>query len=159
MNNHGGARRGAGRPRKWDFDVIVRIGQACEGRQRDAIQKAVNAVLAKRYNEDSDLAAQWAKAKIIPVPDRGKWLDSDDAEMYIFDVKVELLALDNTEDVTMPPVRVIPIRTRLPHGEREQIIAAVANEFMLSEPQVDKLWQRYRKIETEFSKGAIPTET
>ena len=59
----------------------------------------------------------------------------------------------------MPPVRVIPIRTRLPHGEREQIIAAVANEFMLSEPQVDKLWQRYRKIETEFSKGAIPTET
>lgn len=137
----------------------MRIGQACEGRQRDALQKAVNADLAKWHSEDSDLAALWADAQRIPVPDRSKWHDSEDGDRHRSDVEVELHTLNKTEDEKGPPVRVTSIRKRPPRGVREQIIAAVAKEFALSEPQVDKLWQRYRKIETKFSKGAIPTET
>lgn len=159
MSGHGGARRGAGRPRKWSIDDVVRVGQACEELWRDASEKTETAELDRLHSEASDLNVLWAKAGNVPVSERSNWLVSEEADLHRLDIETELHALHGTSEEAGPPVCVVRIRTQPPRGTRKQIIATVAKQFGERESTVDNLWQRYRRFVKEARNDWIPPES
>lgn len=90
MNGHGGKRPGAGRPKKWSFEVMLRVGQACENKWRDEVARAFDAASAKMFGFDADLVALWEAVQKVPLGERRAWLAGADGEMHQADVEVEL---------------------------------------------------------------------
>lgn len=76
MNGHGGKRPGAGRPKKWSFEVILRVGQACENKWRDEVARAFDAASAKMFGFDADLVALWEAVQKVPLGERRAWLSN-----------------------------------------------------------------------------------
>lgn len=147
MNGHGGKRPGAGRPKKWSFEVILRVGQACENKWRDEVARAFDAASAKMFGFDADLVALWEAVQKVPLGERRAWLAGADGEMHQADVEVELDVLTGRGEAKTEPSKVVSISSKPPRGTRKRIIASVAAQFSLREPEVDNLWQAYRRFE------------
>ena len=168
MNGHGGKRKGAGRPRKWSFDDVLRVGQACEVQWRKAQAVAYDAARDELFRERTELSTVWKQAKQVPAQDRGVWRTSEAGQQHSADVDTELESLQ-TYHVGKPsaaiasdegerdavigaaevPTRLVEIPNKPRRGTRRKIIADVAERTGLSPSQVDNLWQAYRRFEAE----------
>lgn len=150
MSKHGGYRPGAGRPRKWTFDDILTVGQACEVAWREAKAFAFEAEKTRLFQKETDIQSLWDEAQRVPVRLRKGWHDSEDGEAHRADVETELHMLNGTPDSLDPPARRIRIVSRPPRGTRKRIIAEVARRFSMTESATDNLWQAYRRFEREL---------
>jgi hypothetical protein len=162
--SHGGARKGAGRPRKWHFDDIVRIGQACEARWREASNEARQSRRESLPHADK-VRARLEAAKAIPLAERTGWLRSEAGEDHSGELEAWLHeaaghSLTGTFEVEGEAYggdyegnapRGITISTKPPRGTRMRIIEEVARRFGLLESAVNNLWQQYRRFERETS--------
>lgn len=146
LKNHGGARRGAGRPRKWQFEQILEIGGRCEDQWREAVKAAREAELKKLFVEKSDLQSVWDSAQTVPLGERQQWSKSEPAELLQGDVEEELRDLTGALGGDGSPPRTIFLMVKPPRGTRRRIIAQMANSLALSESQVDNLWQQFRRL-------------
>jgi hypothetical protein len=138
LTAHGGSRPGAGRPRKWGIDDVVRIGLACEERTSAALAATNKAALTERQLYDSELQWLWAEAQRIPISKRARWLKTY-GDVHIGDVQLELDMLRKLSDATPLPNG----STKPPHGTRRRVLAEVAQLNSMSEKTVDNLWQQY----------------
>ncbi len=158
MNRHGGARSGAGRRRKWTFDHVLSIGQACEIKWREASQKAVQARLAALPNANEIAALLDGVAK-IPPSDRKRWL-KDGYDDHVGDLEGWLHERagtkfdERTATFEGEAPRVVTVSTKPARGSRKRIIQEVAVEFAITESAVDNLWQAYRRFERESRPSA-----
>ena len=118
MSNHGGARRGAGRPRKWWLNDKIRVGQACETLWREAVQNAIADERGKLHDV-IDMDALRSKALSIPVSKRREWLTSEDGQLYRDDVETELHQINRTLDEPGSANRAFGIKGRPPRGTRK----------------------------------------
>lgn len=154
MIKHGGARRGAGRPLKWTFDDIFTVGQACEAEWRRAAQDAVEVRLSA-LPKAAEIRSLQEASRNIPLEQRRAWLAGDAFDDHHHDIEALLHARAKTsfDDDTATFERTAPRGVRVSaqpfRGSRKRIIAGAALRFQLSESQVDNLWQRYRRIESE----------
>lgn len=155
MSGHGGARRGAGRPRKWCFEDVLTIGQACEVKWREAAKAAFESERERLFSEVSDIQSLWDAAQCVPVRERRRWLTSEKFEQHRADVETELHALHGTRDDLGAPRRGVHIAARPPRGTRKRIIGEVAEQFSLRESAVDSLWQEYRRFERELGEYVV----
>jgi hypothetical protein len=168
VNGHGGKRKGAGRPRKWSFDDVLRIGQACEAQWRKAQKNAYDASHDVLFRERTDLSTVWKQAKQVPIQDRGVWRNSEAGQQHSADVDEELESLqtygaekpsaaiagdgdghDTVIGAAEVPTRLVEISNKPRRGTRTKIIADVAAKTGLPPSQVDNLWQAYRRFEAE----------
>lgn len=168
MSGHGGNRPGAGRPRKWSFDDVLRVGQACEARWRKAQTDAYEAARQELFSERTELIEVWKKANQIPVQKRGEWRSSSTGQQHSADIEIELEGLhtcdaekpnpavagdaeesDGVADTSETPMRLVKISNKPSKGARTQIITEVAARIGLTPLQVDNLWQAYRRFERE----------
>lgn len=155
-SGHGGTRQGAGRPRKWSFDDVLTVGQACEVAWRGAVANAFEAAELKLFRMDSDIQSLWDTAQGVPVEQRKQWYASEKGKTHHADIKIELHALNGTPDDPDPPSRGIRITAKPPRGTRKRIIAETAKQFGLPDSAVDALWQEYRRFEREQQSYRIP---
>lgn len=159
MMHHGGARRGAGRPRKWSFADVLTVGQACEVAWRDAVANALEAEKVRLFRTESDIQSLWDAAQRVPVGRRRQWYDGDEGETHRADIETELHALNGIPDNPDPPPRITRIMARPQRGTRRRIIVEIAKQFGLPESAVDNLWQAYRRFERELSEPQDSAET
>ena len=154
MSNHGGARKGAGRPRKWDFDTAMEIGQACENRWREASDTALQDRQAA-LPHDADIRALQKQAQLIPLARRRAWLASPQYEDHLGDFVSWLHSRAGTQpdEDAPPPPQMFRLSATPPRGARKRIIKEVAVEFELPENSVDNLWQKYRRFEQQIRKS------
>lgn len=150
MSRHGGARRGAGRPRKWHLDDVLRIGQACECKWREAVNVAFDVEQEKLFRVNSDIADLWNAAQSVPISKRKAWLRSEAYDLHRDDIETELAAMNGTS----PSPRIVSIKAKPPRGTRKQIIKEVASQSNFAESVVDNLWQAYRRLERELRDSA-----
>ena len=161
MNNHGGARAGAGRKPKWDFYTRLAIGQACEIKWRGASEQAKRSNLSALAYGDEFRAIQ-DKLQHIPEARRKAWA-SENLEDQLGDFESWLHARSEThfdEDTGVyqhEPQRIFRISERPHRGTRKRIIKEVAMEIGLPESTVDNLLQEYRRLERKLASGPIST--
>jgi hypothetical protein len=172
MSRHGGARRGAGRPRKYDFWQMVGIGQACEMRWRVASKVVMDARLAA-LPLAKEIRRRQECVNAIPVPERKTWLASPDYEDHSAEIEsllhkragnhviggVEVEEETYGGDYEGGAPRVMHISTRPPRGTRKQIVAEISEQFDLPESTIDNLWQEYRRFERELAESQDSAET
>ena len=151
-HQHGGARAGAGRPRKYDLEEIVDIGYACEKLWCEASDAAVTARYASLKNA-SEIQLLRDGAPHNDLDKRKTWFES---ERYWDVYKGDLEALlheragtpfdDISAEFESDAPRIVTISTKPPRGTRKRIIETVATESGLSENTVDNLWQAFRRF-------------
>lgn len=147
---HGGARKGAGRPRKFDFFYLVTIGQACENLWRIAVADAKQKAVHKYISDDTELEAVWSKAQQINIENRKQWLQSEDYEQHKSDVDVEV-ELSRSEESPQKNSRFVSLTAKPPRGTRKRIIEEVSSKHGLTFNQVRNLWVAYRHWERQGS--------
>jgi len=160
--SHGGARRGAGRPRKWQFDHVLTVGHACEVRWLEACALAKEASLAS-LPYATDIRAIQSSAQLIPVWQRAAWVASDAYDDHSDDIAAWLHERAGTPIVNDAfegdAPRVVTVSTKPPRGTRQAIIREVAATQGLAETAVDNLWQEYRRFQREYQEGSTPAST
>ena len=159
-HQHGGARAGAGRPPKYDFEEIVDIGYACEKLWQEASQAAATARYASLKNA-SEIQLLRDSAPHNDLDKRKSWFES---EKYWDVYKGDLEALlheragtpfdDDSAEFESDAPRVVTISTKPPRGTRKRIIETVATESGLSKNAVDNLWQAFRRVKQELRNSA-----
>lgn len=156
---HGGARKGAGRPRKFDCAYKWKVGKRCEA----LFEEVKNNILAENLRflteEASELKRYWDAAKKVDPKDRKVWRQSEEAQAYFEAVAIERAALlaeyepppKSLDGGLYPPTggALISLPNKPPKGTRAKIIKQVAAEFSIETQQVDKMWQWVRKLERE----------
>lgn len=146
-SGHGGKREGAGRKRKWSFQDVLQVGQACETRWRREVKRTINANL-ENFLEDTELPELWKQAERVPVDQRKDWLESEEGGgAHVHDIASEIEELPSTNDGNSPHGRMISVSGRPPRGTRKRVIQEVAHALGLTTVQVDNLWQEYRRFE------------
>lgn len=144
-NSHGGKRIGAGRPRKWDFWFVVKVGQACEMLNRKAIEESLIQQKNDLFTQQTELEWLWAKTNEVPLSRRRQFLESEELEVHSQDIDAELNLISSGEQ----PARIVQFRTKALRGTRKDILIKIADQFDLNTTQVDNLWQQYRRLENE----------
>jgi hypothetical protein len=138
-SGHGGKRKGSGRKRKWSFQDVLHVGQACETRWRHEVKRTLNANL-ENFLEDTELPELWKQAELVPVDQRKDWLENEEGGgAHVHDVASEV--------EEFPDGCIISVSEQPPRGTRTQIIQEVAHALGLTTVQVDNLWQEYRRFE------------
>lgn len=145
---HGGARKGAGRPRKFGWRKILDVGQACEKLWRIEVEEAKQNAIHKYTSVDTDLAGLWSKTQQIRIENRKQWLQSEDYEQHKsdVDVEVEFSRSAGTQEANGRSVHLI---AKPPRGTRKRIIEEVSSKYGLTFNQVRNLWVAYRRLERE----------
>ena len=146
-NAHGGKRRGAGRPQKWDFLFVVKIGQACEKLNRKAIEVSLDQQKNDLLRQKTELELLWAKIKKIPPLERRQFLESEAFKVHSHDIGEELKMLADKKGGEVN--RVVQLKAKAPRGTRKDILEQIAQTFGLTTKQVDNMWQAYRRFEAE----------
>jgi len=157
-SGHGGARSGAGRPRKHDFWEMLTIGQDCETRWRGESKLAIEAGLSRLSHADNIRTLQEG-AQAIPVSQRKAWLAGDgyddhrgDIEAFLHD-RAGTPFSDESGNYLGAAPRLVTVSAKPPRGTRKRIISEVATFSGLSESAVDNLWQAYRRFERELQES------
>ena len=160
LHQHGGARAGAGRPRKYDLEEIVDIGYACEKLWCEASDAAATARYTSLKNA-SQIKLLRDGAPHNDLDKRKTWFES---ETYWDAYKGDLEALlhdragtpfdDDSAKFESDAPRVVIISTKPPRGTRKRIIETVATESGLSNNAVDNLWQAFRRVKQELRNSA-----
>lgn len=146
-NSHGGKRRGAGRPSKWDFLFIVEVGQACEKLNRKAIEESWERQKHDLFSQQTEIDWHWAKIKKVPPRERRQFLESEAFEFHSQDIDEELKMLAGKKGGEVN--RVVQLKAKAPRGTRKDILEQIAQTFGLTTRQVDNMWQAYRRFEAE----------
>jgi hypothetical protein len=144
---HGGKRRGAGRPKKWDFSFVVKVGQACEKLNRKAMEESLDQQKNDLFRQRTELEWHWAEVNKVPPSKRRQFLTSETFEVHSQDVNEELKMLASKKGGEVN--RVIQLKAKAPRGTRTKILQQVAKTFGLTTKQVDNMWQAYRRFEAE----------
>lgn len=146
-NSHGGKRRGAGRPKKWDFSFVVKVGQACEKLNRKAIEESLDQQKNDLFRQQTELEWHWAEVNKVPPSKRRQFLKSEEFEAHSQDIIEEMIMLAG--NIGGEVNRVVQLKAKAPPGTRKGILAQVGKTFGLSTKQVDNIWQAYRRFEAE----------
>lgn len=158
-NGHGGVRKGAGRPRQYDFWEMVRIGQDCESLWIAASNAAIDVALAA-LKHAAEIQALQNFARATPAHERRAWLEGDGYEDHQGDMESLLHDRagtplnEKTEEYEGTATRVISVSAKPIRGTRKLIIQQVATQTGLSETAVDNLWQAYRRFEKDTQESA-----
>lgn len=147
--NHGGKREGAGRPRKWFFEDVLKIGQECEVRFKAILHADYEAQKKTLISNDvTELKAHHDEVQSIPLVHRQEWLkDEASRSQYMLDVGEEIESINSMAGIAEPTNRIFQIVGRAPKGTRSRIIKIVAEKYGLKTSEVDNLWQAYRRFE------------
>lgn len=140
MNNkkaHGGRRAGAGR-KPVDFNLVMKVGQACVELEREEYEAQKHALL----NDETNLQEFFDYINGIPVAERKDFIGSDDHIEHSRSVDNEAAVLAQPADIHRNPSRLIRIKNS--HGSSTRICREVADAFGLSEVQVKNYLQKYR---------------
>lgn len=147
----GGARAGAGRPRKFDFWYMTKVGQACEALWREASNKVVQLRLSQ-LKHAARINDRHERSRKEQIDERATWTRSvafhdmvDDTEADLHDRAGTKPNPDGTFD--RPAPRLSSVSNKPLKGTRKRVIAEVAANTSLNEKQVDNLWQAYRRYE------------
>ena len=146
-NSHGGKRGGAGRPQKWSFLFVVKVGQACETLNKKAIEESLEQQKHDLFGQQTELEWHWAEVSKVPLNKRGQFLKSEAFEVHSQDINEELKMFANQKDGEVN--RVVKLKAKAPRGARKDILEQVAKTFGLSTKQADNMWQAYRRFEAE----------
>ena len=159
LHQHGGTRSGAGRPNKYDLEVKIEIGYACEKLWREASEATGEARLAS-IKHAAEIRARHEAVSHIPVHERKAWLESEayqehrgDIEALLHD-RAETPFDDHSAEYESDAPRLVTISTKPPRGTRKRIIETVATESGLSKNAVDNLWQAFRRATQELRNSA-----
>lgn len=151
---HGGAREGAGRPRKLSEFERFEVGAACEAAYLDIMKQAKNTAIE---NVLSDYLEVQTRAVRVPVQDRRKFLRSEYGRQYLADVKEEVRAIVGFgSDRRLNPLRGVHLTFKPPPGTMRQILGAVSSDWSLrtgriiSESTVRDCWKEVRNIRDEL---------
>lgn len=169
---HGGARRGAGRPRKTTFWEMVGIGQACETQWRIASNLAKDARFAALPHE-IEIRQLEESASAIPVPERKTWRASPEYEDHTGEIEAllhkragsDVIGGFEVEDETFGgeyeggAPRFVSVSTKPKRGTRKHIIAKISQQFGLPESRIDNLWQEYRRLERKLAEARDSAKT
>ena len=136
---HGGKREGAGR-KPVDFNLILKVGQACSELERQEYEAQKYALL----NDETNLQEFFDDINSIPVAERKDFIGSDYHMEHSESVNDELKTLGQLPDVHANSSRLIHI-TR-PYGSVTRIRREVAHAFGLSEMQVKNYLQKYHEF-------------
>ena len=154
LHQHGGARAGAGRPYKYDFEEMVNVGYACEKLWREASEAAGEARLASMKHAD-DIRARHEEVGHIPVHERKAWLESEACQEHRGDIEAMIHKRvgtpfdDDSAEFECAAPREASASNKPPRGTRKRIIEVVATESGLSRNAVDNLWQAFRREKQE----------
>ena len=143
---HGGHRQGSGRKQKWSKSYVLKIGQACENMHQAAKDLALNKGLDELTKDQSELRRVWGYAVSVPVSERKAWPASETGEMYVDDVKNELISLNAERSGEETTNAVFSVSNKPAKGTRKRIIEEVASQFGLTPKQADNIWQDYRRF-------------
>ena len=147
-DKRGGRRPGAGRKRKWDFWFRLQIGQDCENLYREAIETTFAEEQRTLLTEHSRLSIEFQRAQDVEVELRSEWLEQEDGgDQYLWDVVGESEQLNIIYKNQDLENRVFSLPVRPRRGTRKAIIKQIAAKYLLTENQVDNLWQAYRRFE------------
>jgi len=130
------------------FERRFVIGGECEALWRRAIERNMQAELAKRTLVVRD---QWRKAARIPISERSKWTRTQDYQDYLEDVRgamQEDQGIDTVDD-DRDPERLHVICPPRPKNLRQQIIRDVAVKHGVTERMVKRCWEEYRRFERQ----------
>jgi hypothetical protein len=149
--NHGGKREGAGRPRKWSFEDVLKIGQDCEVRFKEILRAAYEAQKTTLIsNAVVELKEHHDEVQSIPLEHRQEWLkDEATRSQYMLDVGEEIESINSMAGIAEPTNRIFQITGKAPKGTRSRIMKIVAKKYGLKTSEVDNLWQAYRRFERE----------
>ena len=143
--SHGGKRAGSGR-KSTAFNVISRVGQACEEMLRQKYV-ALNAEKKRELLEErSNIAVFHEYIQGIPIAERTAFLASDDYANHSKSMDEELTQLGQPNNELGKRSRILTIPTRRLYGYNARIYEDVALKFGLSPVQVKNYWQKYRKF-------------
>lgn len=168
---HGGARTGAGRPKKLDFIQRLWIGSRCE----ELFVKELKSKLKKLIESDElfeDYHTRVERLYAIPLDKRPAYLRSEAMDAHRDEVNIETrqaiardLKRDGQTDEAIriengnEPLGIVVFRYQAskPQGCRQKIIAQVLNESQQRYPEVglarrtiDKCWKEARAFEREL---------
>jgi len=147
--SHGGKRAGAGRKPKWSFEDVLAVGQMCEGRWREAEAAAVIRNKAVKFSEQSEIGSLHRSASLVPIGDRGAWLNSEAGETHHDDVEVEIEFLNEAIFGEPSQNRMVSISNKSPRGTRKLILEEAATKFCVKVKEASNLWEAYRRFERD----------
>ena len=136
---HGGKRNGAGRT-PVDFNLILKVGQACSELERKEYEAQKYALL----NDETNLQEFFDDINSIPVAERKDFIGSDYHMEHSESVNDELKTFGQPADVHGNSPRLIHIKR--PYCSIIRIRREVADAFGLSEIQVKNYLQKYREF-------------
>lgn len=134
---HGGKREGAGR-QPVDFDLVMKVGQACTKLEQQEYSTQKQALLVEQTN----LQEFYDYINAIPLDERREFIGSNDYKEHSKSVSDEVAALGQPADTHGTPSRLLRIKKS--HGSITRIRREVADAFGLSEVQVKNYLQKYR---------------
>ena len=143
--NHGGKRSGAGRKRT-AFNLILRVGQACEEMLQQKYADLNAEKKRKLLEERSNIAEFHEYIQSVPIAERTAFLASDEYADHSNSMDGELTQLGQANDESGKPSRILTIHTPRLYGYNERIYKEVAHKFGLSAVQVKNYWKKYREF-------------
>jgi hypothetical protein len=153
ISKHGGKRTGAGRKKKWAFEYVLEIGQACEKLWSAEQQATFEQKRDKALSDELNIAQHHKEIQAIPVKKRATRLKTEGANIYFSYMAAEIEELNEMENIPNPQNRIFSFSNKPPRGTRTRIIEYISVVFGLEPKQVDNIWQQYRRLEREFRDG------
>ena len=132
--NHGGARTNAGRKTKFSEDKKIHVGLRCEKLHYDAVKKHMSKQIYRFINSDTEIGNEYYDMKRINKSKRIAFNSDPLGEEH----RIEMDKLRSS----MPN---LALKTNAPYGSRIKIKQQVAEEFNITEQDVENIWKYFRK--------------
>jgi len=132
--NHGGPRINAGRKPKFSEDKKLHVGLRCEKLQYEAIEKQRNRQIYRFIHLDTEIGNEYYDMKRINKSKRSAYNADPLGEEH----RIEMNELRSS----MPK---LTLKTKAPYGSRKKIKQQVAQEFDITEEDVENICKYFRK--------------
>ena len=133
-NNHGGARKNAGRKQKFSEDEKISVGIRCEKLFNEAINNQINKQIYSFIHYETEIGNQYYDMKRINKSKRSAYNADPLGEEH----RKEMNELRST-------MSKLTLKTKAPYGSRKKIKHQVAHEFDITKDDVENIWKYFRK--------------
>ena len=132
--NHGGARTNAGRKTKFSEDKKNHVGLRCEQLHCDALKKQIGNQIYRFIHYDTEVGNEYYDIKRINKSKRNTFNSSPLGEEHRTEMDKLRTSMPN-----------LALRTNAPYGSQIKIKQQVAEEFNITEQDVENIWKYFRK--------------
>ena len=133
-SNHGGARKNAGRKQKFSEEEKFDVGLRCEKLFNEAINNHINKQIYSFIHYETEIGNQYYDIKRINKSKRNTFNSSPLGEEHRTEMDKLRTSMPN-----------LALRTNAPYGSRIKIKQQVAEEFNITEQDVENIWKYFRK--------------